>query len=223
MRAENTGAGQLREWSGAFGNAYTDRNVVDWRTRLPLFKEMLRDLTLPRVLEAGCNRGHNLLALRQLLGPEADVVGVEPNRHARTLARELNPELNVFAGDTYHLPFASSSFDLTLTWGVLIHVPLAQLPTALTELHRVSRRYVLTVEYFAQSETVIPYRGHDNLLWKRDFRQHFQSQFPELRLLRQGFWGKEHGADNVSWWLFDKASGSVPPQRKKSARNRRAT
>jgi hypothetical protein len=55
---------QLDEWRGRFGDEYTDRNVVDWSTRVSLFREMLNGLRLRRILEIGCNRGHTLCVLR---------------------------------------------------------------------------------------------------------------------------------------------------------------
>ena len=70
---------QLNEWKGLFGDEYTDRNVVEWQARFPLFRQMLGDLNLKRVLEIGCNRGHNLVAMIGLLGEGADVIGIEPN------------------------------------------------------------------------------------------------------------------------------------------------
>ncbi len=195
---------ELDEWRGRFGDEYTDRNVVDWRARSPLFREMLRGLRLRRILEVGCNRGHNLLSLTRLVGQEVKVVGVEPNSHARALARALNPGADVLAGQVYDLPFKDSTFDLVLTWGVLIHVPLAKLATALDEAWRVAARYILAVEYFAEAETTIQYRGHSDLLWKRDFLRHYQTQFPGLGLLRTGYWGQEEHEDRVNWWLLAK-------------------
>src|SRR5664280_1025230 len=73
---------QLEIWQGEFVKAYTDRNVVDWHSRLPAFKKMLAGLELKRVLEVGCNRGHNLQTLLELLGDGAEIFGVEPNTYA---------------------------------------------------------------------------------------------------------------------------------------------
>lgn len=196
---------QLKEWEGKFGDEYTDRNVVAWQTRLPLFRQMLDGLPIRRVLEVGCNRGHNLEALSELLGPDAEIVGVEPNPHARTLARAMSQNAAVLAGDACDLPFKGGTFDLVFTWGVLIHVPLESLEVAMAQIHRVTNRYILAVEYFAEEETPIHYRGHDDLLWKRDFPRHYLQRFPDLRLMRQGYWGPEHGADRVNWWLLERA------------------
>src|SRR5215212_5929034 len=89
---------QLDTWRGDFGEAYTDRNQIDWRTRLPGFREVLAGLELPRVVEVGCNRGHNLIALSELLGETSEIIGIEPNRYARELARQASPKFAVLEG-----------------------------------------------------------------------------------------------------------------------------
>ena len=196
----------MRVWEGEFGRAYTDRNVINWQTRLPAFQQMLDGLPIKSVLEVGCNRGHNLIALAELLGEDCDVVGIEPNRYALELARASSLKASVLHGHAFDLLFKDGYFDLVFTAGVLIHIPLADLPTALAEIYRVSKRYILAIEYFAEEETVIHYRGHDDLLWKRDFLKHYRTQFPDLTLIRSGYWGPEHGFDRTHWWLLEKPS-----------------
>jgi len=194
---------QLEQWSSDFGRAYTDRNAIDWHARVPAFRTMLSGLSLARVLEVGCNRGPNLQALSHLLGPETELVGIEPNTHAVEMARQAAAPAKVLRGEILDLPFPSGYFDLTLTVGVLIHIPLDSLHSAITELARSSRRYLLAAEYFAPQETEISYRGQSNLLWKRDFLKHFQECLPGAGLLRSGFWGAEDGFDRVHWWLLE--------------------
>ena len=195
---------QLEVWKGELGDAYTRRNAVDWRQRLPAFRQMLAGLPITRALEIGCNRGHNLKALAAVLGEEGEIYGIEPNDYSRRLAREANPGCTVLPGQIDDLPFASSSFDLVMTAGVLIHIPLAGLDRALAEVHRVSRRHVLAIEYFAESETPIPYRGRQDLLFKRNFLHHYESRFPDLSLVRDGYWTAAEGFDRTHWWLFEK-------------------
>jgi len=195
---------QLGVWKGEFGNAYTDRNVDDWRRRVPAFKNMIGGLGIARVLEVGCNRGLNLLTLLDVLGPEADIIGLEPNQHALQLARQASPSVAAVWGNAYQIPFRSDWFDLVFTAGVLIHIPDDGLARALQEIVRVSRRYILAVEYFAEEDTSIPYRGHDELLFKRDFGRHYLRNAPGLNLVRSGYWGPEDGFDRTHWWLFSK-------------------
>jgi ubiquinone/menaquinone biosynthesis C-methylase UbiE len=114
----------------------------------------------------------------------------------------VSPQISVAAGTVYHVPFEDDAFDLVLTSGVLIHVPLAELDAAISEVHRVSRRYILSIEYFAEEETTIDYRGHDNLLWKRDFGAHYHRLFPALNLVGTGDLTAADGFDQARWWLF---------------------
>jgi spore coat polysaccharide biosynthesis protein SpsF len=195
---------ELDAWKGDFGATYTDRNVIEWQARQPGWREVLQGLTVQSVLEIGCNRGHNLVAISDLLGEQADVVGIEPNRHAQRVARGSSDRIAVLNGDAFALPFKDRTFDLVFTAGVLIHIALARLPAALAEIHRVSRRYIVALEYFAEEETSIPYRGRDDLLWKRNFLKHYQEQFPELVLVRSGYFGAEQGFDRTHWWVLEK-------------------
>jgi pseudaminic acid biosynthesis-associated methylase len=197
---------QLAAWEGDFGTQYTDRNVADWRARLSAFRQMLEGLALDRILEVGCNRGHNLVTVAECLPGDVDVVGVEPNRHALELARAASPRVAAVRGHARDLPFKDGYFDLVFTAGVLIHVALGELPAVLHEITRVSRRYVLAIEYFAEVETPIVYRGHEALLWKRDFLAHYRGAVPTLQLRRQGYWGPEQGFDRTHWWLLEKPS-----------------
>ncbi len=199
----------MEVWRGEFGKAYTDRNLIDWRIRLPAFRRMLDGLCLTQVCEVGCNRGHNLLALTELLGGGCGIVGVEPNPYALRAARLSSPRVGLVSGDAFGLPFKDGHFDLVFTSGVLIHIPPSCLAPALTEICRVSRRYILAIEYFADMDTAIPYRGHDDLLWKRDFLAHYQRQFPALHLRQRGFWGREDGFDDTHWWLLEKPPGHM--------------
>jgi pseudaminic acid biosynthesis-associated methylase len=195
---------QLDTWRGTFGREYTERNIVDWRSRLPAFREALESLRIDHVLEVGCNRGHNLVAISELCGPETRVVGVEPATYAARIARSETGLKRILLGQALALPFSDHVFDLVFTAGVLIHIPLSQLPSALAEIYRVSRRYILAVEYFAEKETVIAYRGHTDLLWKRNFKEHFESLFPHLHPVRSGHWNRSDGFDQTTWWLFEK-------------------
>ncbi len=196
---------QLEKWSGEFGQKYTDRNQVDWHTVVPLLHPIVEGLPLKRVLEVGCNRGHNLLALQEILGEGVELAGVEPASYARKIARAAG--LDVRAADAFGLPFPDGYFDLVFTAGVLIHVALEDLARAMGEIYRCSRQYVLAVEYFADEETVIPYHGHQNLLWKRNFLRHYQELFPDLRLVRQGYYEEW---DRSAWWLLEKPVPGTP-------------
>jgi pseudaminic acid biosynthesis-associated methylase len=198
-----SGESQLGRWAGDFGRAYTDRNSVDWRSRERAFRTMLDGLDLESVLEIGCNRGHNLVAI-DAVAPDAQLAGIEPNPYALDLARAALPTATLIEGRADTLPYGDRAFDLVFTAGVLIHVPPQSLDGVLREIVRVSRRYVLAVEYFAEAEEVVRYRDHDDLLWKRDFPAAYAQVAGDLRLVRSGFWGPEDGFDDASWWLLER-------------------
>lgn len=200
-----TATKQLQAWRGKFGKAYTVRNVIDWRLRVPAFEKMLSGLQLNRVLEVGCNRGHNLQSLLAILPDDTEILGVEPNPYALALARSASNKFSVLPGDIFDLPFKDNYFDLVFTAGVLIHISPERLADAMLEIARVSRRYALAVEYYAAQETAIEYRGHANLLWKQDFLKKYRTVVPQLILVRSGRWEDDvHGFAESHWWLMEK-------------------
>lgn len=195
---------QLQEWKGQFGREYTDRNVVDWASRAEGFDAIFESAPGPigTVLEVGCNRGHNLEAIVEDRYPA--VVGVEPNPYARRIA--LDRGLIVLPGDAYALPFDDASFDLVFTSGVLIHVPPDRLEDAMAEIVRVSRRYVLAIEYYAETDTEVRYRDRDGLMWNRDYGAHYLSLQGGSghSIVRSGDLGPEF--DGARFWLLEKSS-----------------
>lgn len=199
---------QSRIWEGEFGKEYTNRNVIDWRTRLTAFQWMLDGLRIERVLEVGCNRGHNLVALVKILGEGADLVGVEANRYSLEIAKVSSTKVDFLCSHAIDLPFEDEYFDLVFTAGVLIHISPTDLPLALAEIYRVTKRYILAIEYFSEEDTVVHYRGYDDLLWKRDILKLYRAQFIDLTLIRSGYWGLEDGFDRMHWWLFEKPIAS---------------
>jgi len=88
---------QLEIWRGKFGKAYTDRNIISPEEKKQIFKKILCGLKLSQVLEVGCNRGHNLVAIAELF-KNVEPVGIEPNDYARKLARQRDPRISVLRG-----------------------------------------------------------------------------------------------------------------------------
>lgn len=194
---------QVELWRSEFGDAYTERNVFDYQVRLPAWRVMMEGLELSRILEVGCNYGGNLRALADI-NPAWDITGIEPNDHARKMAPQCQSHIHLLPGTVFDMDFEGGAFDLSFTANVLIHIALADLPAAIQQIYRSSRRYMLAIEYFAEQETEINYRGHTNALWKRNFKKHFEDLNPSLRLLRTGYWDKTVGFDASTWWLWEK-------------------
>lgn len=190
-------------WAGEFGDAYVERNREVAQHRTPFWREILGEFPADRVLEVGCNLGANLVAITERVRP-ADVFGVDVNQKALELLRASIPGVNAVSSPARELPFRDRWFDLVFTVGVLIHQPPAVLPIVMAEIVRCSRRFVLCGEYFAPTLTEVPYRGEQGALFKRDFGALYQELFPELRLLKQGFLGRDAGWDDVTYWVFER-------------------
>ena len=213
-RAATASAGvpSLEQWTGAFGDAYVDRNAFSpakLKPGMAAFERMLPGRGARSILEVGSNVGLNLRYVRALR-PTAKLFAVEPNAKAfAQLTREPSLALaGAWQASAQALPLADDSVDLAFTCGVLIHVPPDELGRATDEIVRVSRRYVLCAEYFSHTPTEAPYRGQSGLLFKRDFGAWYADRFPQLRCTNYGFlWQRELPAfDNIHWWLFKKRS-----------------
>lgn len=197
-------------WSGNFGDLYTDRNNGDVITRsnLLFWGEILkRTGPIDNCFEIGCNRGLNLDAIKALL-PDCSTIGLEINSYAASECAGKGHQ--VFEGTILAPPAEARSIgiaDLSIASGVLIHINPDNLNSAYELLYSFSRKFILISEYFNPVPVELPYRGHENKLFKRDFAGEFWVQYPSLRLVDYGFvWRKDPLAprDDQNWFLFEK-------------------
>lgn len=80
-----------------------------------------------------------------------------------------------------------------------------QLLASLKEIYRCSGRWIVCIEYFSDKPEMIPYRGHDDRQFKRDFGGYWLDNFSGLRTVAYGFaWKRVTDLDNATWWLFEK-------------------
>jgi pseudaminic acid biosynthesis-associated methylase len=194
---------QLTLWRSEFGRDYTDRNDHDKPERAEAWRHVLSGIAPRRVLEVGCNIGWNLVYLDRL--GISELYGIEPQPDAVIRARARRPDLGVLLGTAFDLPFRDRFFDLVFTSGVLIHIAPDSLGTALDEIYRVSRRWIVAIEYDDPIEREIAYRGHTGALWKRDHGAAWRSRYPDLQLVRRIELGPELGYDDCTAHLFEKA------------------
>ena len=196
-------------WSGAFGDDYVDRNqgTALLASRTHLFSNALKRAGgVASAVEFGPNVGINLVALRHLL-PQIALSAIEINAKAVEVLRTL-PEVSVHHGSILEKhPVAVS--ELAFCSGVLIHINPDALPTVYDNLYAASSRLILLSEYYNPSPAAIPYRGHQDRLFKRDFAGEMMDRFPDLRLVDYGFQyhrDPAFPADDVTWFLMEKTS-----------------
>ena len=205
---------QLEAWEGKFGDSYTERNAEGLlQPRIDLWRDIWDEIDgFPEaILEVGANIGLNLLALRQMLPHNTPyMAAVEPNAIARE-ALILN-KIPAYLGQAEQLDFAPDSFDLVFTSGVLVHLSpkpsngLRESPLyrGCKEIVRVSKKWVVAIEYFSAEPREVIYRNRPGLLWTQDFGQFYIDKF-ELEPVACGFaWKALTGLDNLTWWVLRK-------------------
>lgn len=200
--------GQEAFWAGQFGTQYIDRNKGDrlLASNLHFFSRALAQARRPSsCIEFGANIGMNLRAL-SLLYPGQEQFGIEINAEAASQLRSHVGDGNVHEGSI--LQFESERrWDLVLIKGVLIHLDPSVLERVYTALVRACDRYLLIAEYYNPTPVAIPYRGHDDRLFKRDFAGEVLDRHPEMRLVDYGFSYRrdpDFPQDDITWFLLER-------------------
>jgi len=103
------------------------------RIALALLREALRGVEAPRLLDAGCGTGYNLVALAQL----GRACGVDLAPPAIAGCRER--AVTAVRGSVLRLPFADASFDGVTSFDVLYHAWVGDDRAAVAEMARVLR------------------------------------------------------------------------------------
>jgi SAM-dependent methyltransferase len=184
-----------------------------------LILEAIERLKVTSVLEVGAGRGKNL-ALFALRKPELELTGLEltdagvanslkladdlPEQFLRVAGVPLNVEaakaslkkIQFHRGDAMKMPFADKSFDVSFTSLVLEQLP-RDFPKVLQEMRRVTRRYCMFNEAFAEANN---WRGRKHLervdyfrTSLKEFERHglepvfFTTALPQKFTFRSGF------------------------------------
>jgi pseudaminic acid biosynthesis-associated methylase len=195
-------------WAGEFGNDYIERNqgAKLLASNLNFFTKALNQTRgLSSCMEFGANIGMNLKAL-SLLYPSIDLKAVEINENAAAELANVIPKDSIQTCSIFDAD-VSSQVDLSLIKGVLIHINPEYLETVYNKLYSASKKYILIAEYYNPSPVAIPYRGHSDRLFKRDFAGEFMELFPDVELVDYGFAYKNDPVfpqDDITWFLIKK-------------------
>jgi len=146
-----------------------DSNDSDYNIELSKF---IRDLTFSlkaeNVLQVGCSTGNDLREFPE----NFDVHGIDPNDDALKKAQLKLGSFKFKKGSINELPYGDSSFDLVFAHKVLNYIDDKDMPNAIGELFRVSRKYIVNFELFSKDEEVInPESRYRNMYkWWLDFK-----------------------------------------------------
>jgi pseudaminic acid biosynthesis-associated methylase len=131
---------------------------------------------------------------------------VEINPEAARQLGELIGPANVHAGSLFDFR-PVHAFDLVLVKGVLIHLHPERLADAYASIYSAARRLILVAEYYNPTPVSVPYRGHADRLFKRDFAGELLERHPDLVLRDYGFAYRRDPAfpqDDITWFLLEK-------------------
>ncbi|MCK5296071.1 MAG: methyltransferase [Alphaproteobacteria bacterium] len=199
-------------WATEFGNEYIDRNKSHelLAANLAFFSSMLQCASkINSVMEFGANIGMNIHTLKKLL-PNAKLSAVEINKKACDVLAKIE---NVEAHNASILEFETEEkFDLVFTKGVLIHINPDELDKVYEKMYNASKKYILVGEYYNPSPVAIPYRGHSDRLFKRDFAGDLMDKYNDLKLVDYKFFYKRDNnfpQDDVTWFLLEKEEGDA--------------
>lgn len=195
-------------WATDFGNEYVARNkganII--ASNLALFAKILvRTQQIDSMIEFGSNIGLNLIALNQLL-PKAHLAAVEINQSAATELQQNLPQVQLFQQSILNFT-PEQTFDLVLIKGVLIHINPEKLSQVYDILYQSSARYICISEYYNPTPVTIPYRGHSDKLFKRDFAGEMLDRYSDLKLVDYGFSyhrDLHFPQDDTTWFLLEK-------------------
>ena len=132
-----------------YWNQYTENSDLNYNEEIAKFiRDLATSLRAQNVLEIGCNSGNDL----KLFSKDFDVSGIDSNESA---IRKANQDLpfKFKVSSITELPFEDSSFDFVFTRNVLNYIDDSNMEKSVNELFRVSRKYILNVEFFSENES----------------------------------------------------------------------
>ena len=135
-----------------FWKKYADENESRYNEEFAKFtKDLAISLRCTSVLEIGCGTGIDL----RLFPDTFQIHGVDLNEYALGIAKEKFPVADFKKGSITDLPFEDSSVDFVFTHGLLNYLDEDTLKKGITEMHRVSGKYIMNCETFNSVEEKI--------------------------------------------------------------------
>jgi len=135
-----------------FWNKYSDDNEARYNEE---FSKFVRDLAISlrctSVLEIGCGTGIDL----RLFPETFEIQGIDLNDKALKIAQEKMPIANFKKGSITELPFEDSSLDFVFTHGLMNYLDDDTVEKGVSEMFRVSKRWIMNCEKFNEEEKQI--------------------------------------------------------------------
>ena len=132
-----------------FWDIYSDANESRYNEEFAKFtRDLATSLRCTSVLEIGCGTGIDL----RLFPDTFEIHGIDLNDHALEIAKEKFSIANFKKGTITELPFEDSSIDFVFTHGLMNYLDDDTLEKGISEIYRVSGKYIMNCEKFEETE-----------------------------------------------------------------------
>lgn len=111
---------------------------IVYNSRHRLIMEMIGRLPGPKkkILDLGCGDGKNAYEIKQSMGSEVRMYGIDFSKQAIGFASLIAPEIAFSVQDGTDTGFAEAFFDLVVTIEVIEHIPVEEVKVFLAEINR---------------------------------------------------------------------------------------
>jgi len=140
------------DYNEEFWNKYADENESRGNEEFTKFlTNLARSLHCTSVLEIGCGTGIDL----RKFDDSFEIHGVDLNRHALELAKGNIPKAKFYKESITKLSFEDSSVDFVFTHKLLNYLDDETVDNGVSEMFRVTKKYILNCELFGETEEKI--------------------------------------------------------------------
>jgi ubiquinone/menaquinone biosynthesis C-methylase UbiE len=147
-----------------FWDEYAKDNESRYNEEFSKFtRDLATSLRCTSVLEIGCGTGIDL----KLFPDTFQIYGVDLNETALNIAKEKISIANFKNGDITKLPFENSSIDFVFTHQLLNYLDDETLDKGISEMYRVSKKYIMNCEKFEENEKQIDENQKFRNVYKR--------------------------------------------------------
>ncbi len=142
----------IMEHNKEFWDKYADENESRNNDEFTKFlTDLVRSLHCTSVLEIGCGTGIDL----RKFDDSFEIHGVDLNDHALELAKRNIPTGKFYKENITKLPFEDASVDFVFTHKLLNYLDDETLDKGVSEMFRVSKKYIVNCELFGENEETI--------------------------------------------------------------------
>lgn len=131
-----------------------------------LANTLLDNIDYESICEVGCNIGDNLTYIPD----DKKIYGIDNCKSAIDIGILRHPHIHFIEDDITNLKIKNVQYDIVFTRGVLIHIPNNKLLTAIDNVIKCAKKYIIHAEYFGNDGQMIDWKRGRDLLWYRDLK-----------------------------------------------------